>query len=94
MNTSHKISTGVIHKIVVGDDQLNGLVFKVGQEAIKGSGNIVHLIVEDENNYHLFGNICYRVFYKTPNGQEKQWKKFVNVPVGVEYDSESDKTYA
>ena len=92
--SNSKSPTGVIHKIVVGNDQLNGLVFKVGQEAIKGSGNIVHLIVEDENNYHLFGNICYRVYYRTPKGEEKQWKKFVNLPIGVEYDSESERTYA
>jgi hypothetical protein len=88
-----KIPTGVIHKIVIGNDQLNGLVFRVGQEAIKGSGNVVHLIIEDEGNYHLFGNVRYFVFYKTPAGEERLWKSYVGVPVGIEYETNSTKAY-
>lgn len=89
----NKIPTGVIHKIVVGNDQLNGLVFKVGQEAIKGSGNIVHLIIEDEAHYHLFGTVRYYVFYKTKDNVEKLWKSYIGVPIGIEYDTNNEKSY-
>ena len=84
-----------IHKIVIGVNPKDGLVFKLNQNAGKvGSGWVVSKIIEDENNFHLFGLICYRVYYKTKEGEEMQWKKIISSSVVIEFDSEDEKTYA
>jgi uncharacterized protein (UPF0333 family) len=86
-----KTSRGIIRKITLGSNPLNeGFSYVVGKESIKGSGNIISAIIEDENNYHLFGKIRYDIYHKI-NKEERIWKSSVDIPVFIEYDSNDDK---
>ncbi len=84
--------TGIIRKIILGQNPLNGLAFTVAKKP--GVGNIIMLnisnIVEDSDHYHSFGVVRYYVYYKLEGGEERLWKSFSNIPVTIEYDTEGE----
>jgi len=83
--------TGVIRKIVIGlNPKDEGLAFSVGQRF--GDKTITD-IVEDLNQFHLFGCARFLIYAKI-SGESVTvlWKAFERVPVTLEYDLYSKET--
>ena len=83
--------TGIIRKIILGQNTLNGLAFTGGQRAGREEeGKSISCIVEDSDHYYNFGKVRYFIYYKDKAGEEKLWKSFVDIPVTIEYSSSGE----
>lgn len=70
-----------IRKIAVGPDYKGGAMhYVVGQEVLKGNYKIHHIRYDD-------GQDSFKIWIESTLNQEIMlWKKFVNMPVSVEYN--------
>lgn len=77
--------SGVIRKIIVGTNPKDdGLVFSVDQTF---GNNTITNIIEDVNDFFIFGSKSYLVYVKIKDKPGSVlWKKFERVPVTIEYD--------
>lgn len=62
--------------------------YNIGQEMGRDKSMEVVGIVMDENYYHVMGKIQYLVYAKNKSGdgEEKLWKRFIDLPVAITYD--------
>ena len=77
--------TGVIRKIVVGHNPKDeGMAFVVGNRL---GDKIITDIVEDINQFHIFGKVRFLIYVKiNGKGEPLLWKGLDGVPVTIEYD--------
>jgi len=70
-----------IRKIAVGPDYKGGAMhYVVGQEVLKGKYKIHHIRYDE-------GQDSFKIWIESTLNQEIMlWKKFVNMPVSVEYN--------
>lgn len=79
----NRTPSGIIRKIVIGHNPKDeGLAFFVGQ---RFGEKIITDIVEDINQFHIFGRVRFLVYARTAEGTNL-WKAFDGVPVTIEYD--------
>lgn len=84
--------TGIIRKIILGQNPLNGLAFTVAKNPGAGLTPMsnVSQIIEDSDHYYTFGVIRYYIYFMNEKGIEILWKSFTNVSVTIEYDTEAE----
>jgi|Laugresbdmm110dd_1035094.scaffolds.fasta_scaffold25041_3 hypothetical protein len=76
---------GIIRKIVVGHNPKDeGMAFVVGN---KFGDKLITDIVEDINQFHIFGKVRFLIYVKiNGRGEHMLWKSLDGVPVTIEYD--------
>lgn len=76
---------GIIRKLVVGHNPKDeGLAFVVGNRIGK---NLITDIVEDINQFHIFGKVRFLIYVQVNGeGEKVLWKGLDGVPVTIEYD--------
>ena len=69
-----------IRKIAVGPDYKSGAMhYIVGQEVLNGT-SVIHLIKEDDSKD------VFKIWIISKGKEVILWKKFVNMPISVEYN--------
>ncbi len=79
------LEKGIIRKIILGADPMQGLAFTVGQEVGQGREFKITRIIEDEVVFYKFGAIEYLVYVESDKTEEEIWKVFKEIPISVEY---------
>jgi len=78
-----KTPSGIIRRLIVGSDPTNGgMAYQVGKYI---GSNLVTDIVEDINQFLLFGRVRFLIYVKKDN-DIRLWKAMEGVPVTIEYD--------
>jgi hypothetical protein len=71
------------------DTPINSFTWRLGQSIKIGKDGSkrypISLIARDENHFHKFGNIVYKIYITTENGN-KLWKAIVNKPVEITFN--------
>jgi hypothetical protein len=70
-----------IRKISIGPDyKSSAMHYIIGQDILKGSYNIHHIRHEESSD-------SFKIWIKSTHNQEiVLWKRFVNMPVSIEYN--------
>ena len=80
-----KRQTGVIRKLIIGENPKDAMAYEVGRSFGSPVGELkIVEIVEDQNSYYFFGNIRYLIYVEKTDKSVVVWKYFERMPVSVE----------
>lgn len=77
--------SGLIRKIIVGQNPKNAMAYVVGMEAGRSSMSI-SAIVFDEEHLVRYNKSRYLIYVKEEDGVQTLWKYVEEMPVIIEYD--------
>lgn len=75
--------SGLVRKIIIGQNPKNGMAYYVGMPA--GSGKVSAIVFDDEH-MHRYKKSRYLIYLQEDDGSNVLWKSVDDMPHILEYD--------